>query len=123
MPSIKVGRIAYSPAIAVLQSKEQDQTLTKLSKASRTTLEVVKILTPILMSTVMDMQTGSFMCIVTQSYSKLLIFTHFNFVLEESQNSRFYYGVFQEMLDKLNDVVMTTIVGQQAVYSNRKYVC
>lgn len=74
-------------------------------------MSILKTSTPLLMASIMNTHTGNIFCIIAQTYSKLVMFTHFNFKLPFSYTSNMYYDVFKEFLDKANENLLNIIFG------------
>ena len=79
--------------------------------------------TPLLLSTVTSSAQGAALLIIAQSYSKLVTLTKFSFRLDSSTFSKLYYSIFKESTDGVNESILASVLGRQAILDNKQYVC
>ena len=84
---------------------------------------LLKTATPLILTGSSDYRVVTALCIMANTYTKLILTTNMNFTLEESDNSRVYYGTFREFADRFNDGLLGLLLGEKRRNLLSQYVC
>jgi hypothetical protein len=119
--SYNVSKVPANPSPAAEETS--NSRLSSIAKGLSVVATVSRATSPFLISTIFDMRSGSVLCLIGQTYTKLVMMTYFSFDISASSWSSLYYNTFKEFLDDLNEQLLDYIIGCNAVAENKAYVC
>jgi hypothetical protein len=97
--------------------------LERLSNATFVSGGVVLGATPFIMSSMLDLKSGSLLSFAAQTYLKLTLMTHMNFTLPPGATSSIYYNTFKEFFDRYNEELLERTIGSSMANRPKKTVC
>ena len=105
-------------------TKIQDSSaMNKSAKVIATTFEATRAALPFLIATTLDPATGGMLCLVAQTYTKLVMMSYLNFDLKNNTFSLLYYSLFHSYFDDYNEKLTASIFGWNIINLNKAYVC
>jgi len=106
-----------------LPDEPSNSSIYGIFKALMKIQSISKIVTPIMMASFFDIRSGSLLCLVAQTYTKLTLMTYLTFELGNNIWEQRYYTIFREFLDDANEALLVELVSQETVSENKRYVC
>ena len=97
--------------------------LSTLVTSSTGSMGLLTSLIPLLMTALVNPQTGAILCIIAQSYDKLIIMSNFNFELQDNTFSRLYGMITQSYTDVQNNALTSFVFGKDVTDLNKQNVC
>jgi hypothetical protein len=96
----------------------------KIATVSAASLSTIKIVLPFVFITLSSFNTLGILCLVAQSYTKLMTITQFAFTLDPDHfATSSYYAIFKEFFDGANEAFLSFFFNSKTINENRQAVC
>jgi hypothetical protein len=86
-------------------------------------MTINQVVSPTVVAGAGNIQSGGVLCMIAQTYSKLIFITYLSFTLQPSVVADIYYSVYKEMLDGVNDSISAILLTSSVASKNREIVC